>query len=59
MKDLQCAICEVVDDFHSMHVPRHDYANYWICRKCGDKYEEDLKNFNDKYFCDKNANNIL
>jgi hypothetical protein len=53
-KDLNCAICDVLGSFRSLHVPSNDYANYWMCRECGDKYIEDLKKWNEEYFKEKN-----
>lgn len=49
--DLNCAVCGCKeDDENYLTVPAHEYANYWICRKCCDKFEEDLKKYCEDYF---------
>jgi len=47
---LQCKLCGKPGTHRNLVVPQYEYANEWLCWNCRDKYEVDLKNFNDRYF---------
>lgn len=46
----KCKICKKEGTFRSLRVPDYKHANFWLCRECEEKYEEDLLEFNNKYF---------